>query len=192
LVHIGRAVPDEGFELYQPENEGEYFNSPPRNTMRFVSELGLWFAVPLRSSGYGVGVIAFCSPPSPIILAYLFGPRRTTIPSIGEVKSLRPSEAAVVCRVGDAGLRNGSWPMLGVDPGFDDAEWAVPRFVQIEPITGRALIVHYDQSNVAKEVSRHPTESAPVDLPRDGLLGYGAAEIRLTKVLEHSMLDSHR
>ena len=84
---------------------------------------GDWFAVPLPDGTWAVGRIARRG--GPILFGYFFGPRRRQVPTLTEVASLRPEDAAYVTRFGYLGLREGEWPILGAED-FDRSAWPMP------------------------------------------------------------------
>jgi hypothetical protein len=71
---------------------------------------GTWFAVPLRTSGFAVGMVARATPTGKVILCYLFGPRRDRVPTLTEPGTLLPSDAVRVLRLGDLSLVRGKRP----------------------------------------------------------------------------------
>jgi len=88
---------------------------------------GTWFAVPLRGGGYATGLVARHIPgEGKIVLAYFFGPKRQTIPSMEELEGLTPDMAIKVIRVGDLGLFEGSWPIVGDSPKWQRERWPMP------------------------------------------------------------------
>ena len=92
---------------------------------------GTWFAVPLRSGGFGVGVAARTTKKGPVILAYLFGPRRESVPTLPEVVGLNPSAAVKVARIGDLSLIKGEWPILGRSLKWQRDNWPVVQCVEL-------------------------------------------------------------
>jgi hypothetical protein len=142
---------------------------------------GTWFAVPLRDSGFGVGVVAR-STKQGCLLCYFFGPRRDLPPSISDVAALSASDAIMVQMVGDLGLIRGEWPILGEPPIWDRSKWPVPPFVRRDPILGQARRVQYSEHDLFTIIKEGP-EPNDSKLESDGSLGYGAAEILLTKRL---------
>lgn len=145
---------------------------------------GTWFAVPLRNGGFGVGVVARATRAGGVILVYLFGPRRKTVPSVSEVAALHPSSAAKVWRVGDLNLINGTWPIIGEARGWQRSLWAMPRFVRADELSRRAWSVQYADDDPNRVAFEEPIPFGKSDLDRDSVLGAGAAEIVLTKLLD--------
>lgn len=144
---------------------------------------GSWFAVPLKSGGYGVGVVARMAPAGKIIVAYLFGPRRDVLPSLGELALYRPGDAVRRVRTGDLGLLNGNWRVLGQAEFWDRQHWPMPAFIRRADALKRAWRATYSEADPAK-LERE--ESIPYDtegMESDSLYGYGATELLLTKLL---------
>ena len=91
--------------------------------MKLPYREGTWFGIPLRVEGFGVGLIARSTPSGKVILSYLFGPRRNSVPTLAEVEHLQPKDAVRVLRVGDLSLLTGSWPIIGQAPSWKRADW---------------------------------------------------------------------
>ena len=142
---------------------------------------GDWFAVPLRSSGYATGVVAR-SATGGILLGYFFGPCRVSIPPVNEVVQAAAKDAVLVERFGDLGIIQHEWPIIGPTPNWNRESWPVPHFVRKDRISGDLYVVEY--SDTLQELrSRKVSQSRAMALPEDGLAGYGAVEIQLTKLL---------
>lgn len=150
--------------------------------MKATIDEGTWFAVPLRSKGFAVGVVARTSPGGGIVLAYFFGKKWDRPPTLGEIKGLHPEEALRVLRVGDLGLIDRTWPVLGRDPDWRRGEWPVPPFARKDDLSRRAWRVHYSDRDANLVESETPI-SYDTNVERDAVLGAGAAEIVLTKLL---------
>lgn len=67
---------------------------------------GSLFAVPLRKGGYAAGLVARMAPQGKIILAYFFGRKFETVPSLSDISSMRAADSVKCLRVGDLGLMN--------------------------------------------------------------------------------------
>jgi hypothetical protein len=143
---------------------------------------GMWFAVPLRCGGYGIGLVARAK--KACILAYFFGPRRESVPTLDEVSVLKANSAVAVLRVGDLGLLNGEWPVIGETPSFKCSDWPMPIFIRREPVTFKNWLVHFSDTDPNKRIREVAAPNDRSDLPEDSLSGYGAAEIKLTKLLD--------
>jgi len=144
---------------------------------------GLWFAVPLRDSGFAVGVVARANP-NGVLLGYFFGPRRVEPPTLDQVSGLTTDQALWVSKFGYLGLRNGLWPVLGRLDNWRREDWPMPEFVRYEELTGRSFRVIYDDldpNKIVREVQVAP--GAAEQGPHDGSAGAGFVEIRLTNLL---------
>lgn len=157
--------------------------------MKQIVEEGTWFAVPLRSGGFGVGVVARTSVGGGVVLAYFFKKAWAGPPPIDEIATLEPKDAARVLRVGDLSLINGSWPVLGKVSGWHRDAWAVPMFVRRDDLSRRAWIVKYSDRDTNRVESEAVT-AYETGLDRDAVVGAGAAEIILTQLLSSEPLLS--
>jgi hypothetical protein len=143
------------------------------------------FGVPLRNGGFGVGVVARTIPGGKILLAYLFGPKLNKVPALDEVIGLRPQDAVQVVRVGDLSLMDSTWPIIGELHSWKRVEWPMPPFARIDDISKRAWQVEYADADVTKiesQAEMHYADARRLD--RDSVLGAGAAEITLTRLLD--------
>lgn len=146
-------------------------------------EEGTWFAVPLRDRrSYGVGVVARAFEGG-VLLCYFFGPRRNTVPSLDEVANLLPSDAIRVLQVGDLGILEGQWQIVGSSPEWERSEWPIPPFARYELLTDRVWKVSYSDTNPNQVVQEEQIDPKDVSFGRDALYGSEAAEIELTEAL---------
>jgi hypothetical protein len=142
---------------------------------------GTWFAVPLRKGGYGIGVVARAK--RTCVLAYFFGPRRESVPQFEEIAKLTAHSAVAKLRVGDLGLINGEWPVIGHSL-LKHTDWPVPVFVRRERFPPyKNWLVYYSDTDPNERINEVPESNDRPDLPADSLSGYGAAETKLTKLL---------
>ncbi len=145
---------------------------------------GSLFAVPLREGGYAVGVVARMAPAGRIILAYLFGPKRDAVPNLADVAQLQSKDAIKCLRIGDLGLMNGKWPVIGDSQYWKRHAWPVPSFVRRDDLSNRAWRVTYSDSDPDK-LEREESVTYEIDgLEENGLYGCGAAELLMTKLLK--------
>jgi hypothetical protein len=144
---------------------------------------GTWFAVPLNTGGYGVGVVARATKKGPVILVYLFGPKRDALPSLAEVAGLDPAAAVTVLRAGDLHLINGKWPILGRSPAWQRESWPMPPFTRSPPFLKHEYIVRYSDVDPGCEISETKVPLGTSTFDEDGSDGAGAVEIVLTKLL---------
>ncbi|HAT30122.1 MAG TPA: hypothetical protein DCW29_04510 [Janthinobacterium sp.] len=144
---------------------------------------GTWFAVPLRGGGYAAGVVARTAPTGRIILAYLFGPKYETRPTLAEVEHLQAKDALRHLRTGDLGLVNEHWRVIGHASSWDRGAWPMPSFIRRADLLKRAWRATYSEADPGK-LERE--ESVPYDTPdleSDSLYGYGATETLMSKLL---------
>ena len=131
---------------------------------------GMLFAVPLKSGGYGLCLVARHSR-SGVTVGYFYGPRTVEQPDIPE--SLDPQEAVLVQRFGDIPIVDDIWPCLGVAPFWDRDKWAGATFFRGDRHRGTGFLVYYDDSDPNEAIREVPVrDSGPVNLPADGLAGY--------------------
>lgn len=145
-------------------------------------EEGTWFAVPLNTSGFGIGLVARVSPKSGVVLAYLFGKKSESIPQMSSIVDLKASDALMVVRMGVLGLSKGEWPIIGEAVDWNRDLWPNRAFIRQDELSKRSWKVKYaddDQNKLIEEVSV-PFKSIDV-LDRDSLYGDGAAAIALTR-----------
>lgn len=145
---------------------------------------GTWFAVPLPSGGFASGVVARSTADGQVVLCYFFGPRRRALPRIADLESSRPSEAVVVLRVGDLGLINGEWRVIGNSSTWRRDEWPIPNFMRADPLSGRAWRVEYSDTDPNEVVREVPIARGGAELQRDSVSGYGAAARRVDALLQ--------
>lgn len=142
------------------------------------------FAVPLRSDGFAVGVVAR-SNPAGVLLGYFFGPKRSAVPTIAEMQGLSPEKATVIRKFGHLGLRGGKWPIIGRLPGWDRISWPMPAMIRYEELTGRTLRVYYDPDDPNRVLREEVVPPGVAEQgPKDGLAGAGFRETVLTRLLD--------
>ena len=143
---------------------------------------GTWFAVPLRSSGFGVGLVARMDGEGGVF-GYFFGPRRDAVPDIGSVENLMHEQAVWMCQFGDLGFLESKWPIIGQSKNWNRDEWPLPPFIRFDSISGEARMSVYsdDLEFLWEQVCDPKTVQWYAE---DGSSGYGAVEISLTRVLD--------
>lgn len=146
---------------------------------------GSVFLVPLRKGGYARGVIARSDPKGAVLLGYFFGPRLTSA-GAAVLDNLDPANAILRVRFGALGLRNGEWPILGMAPKWSRSEWPIPDFARRDPLRRmKSRRVRYSDDDPSHREAEYPIEDDS-GLATDSLSGYGAVEIKLTKLLEEA------
>lgn len=144
---------------------------------------GTWFAVPLRTGGYATGVVARMAPQGKIVLAYFFGPRRDAVPALPEIEGLRATDAIKCVRLGDLGMVNGEWPIVGTSSAWARIDWLMPSFFRRDPLSKHVWLVRYSDSDPSRVEQEILVSEDVADLEEDSLCGYGSVEIKLTKLL---------
>ncbi len=144
---------------------------------------GDWVAVPLRSGGYAVGLVARADGRGGAV-GYFFGPRLKTPPSPGSLDRLRPGDAILIEIFGDLGLMEGEWPVIGPHSKWIREHWPLPAFGRIDEFAGTALRIEYDEVTLEEVGNKPISVQEASQLPRDGLAGSGDVEIRLTKMID--------
>lgn len=144
---------------------------------------GDWFSVPLRTGGFGLGLVARASS-SGILLGYFFGVRSSEQPSSEDCVGLTQADAILVARFGDLGLKQGDWRVIGPAREWERRKWPVPIFMRAEQLSGRTYEVFYDDNDPGLLLGERlvPSNAPDRGLP-DGLLGAGAVEKALTRLL---------
>ena len=151
--------------------------------MKLAYKEGTWFAVPLRSDGFALGVVARATKKGRVLLGYFFGPCRHSIPHVSELSSLCPDEAVLVVRFGDLALINKEWPIIGSSTPWNRRCWQMPSFIRTDDMSGRAWEVTYSDDDPSRVVTETLITNGASDLKRDAVLGAGAVEIVLTREL---------
>jgi hypothetical protein len=144
---------------------------------------GTWFAVPLRSSGYAVGVVSRMTGGGGVF-GYFFGPKRAAVPNLEQVSNLSPQEAFWLAQFGDLGLLKGKWPIIGRTKDWRRELWPLPPFIRLDLTDPRrAVKVIYSDDNLERLDEETCDPALAKIYPEDGLSGAGAVEIWLTKIL---------
>ena len=143
---------------------------------------GTWFAVPLRSEGYALGVVARLDGGG-TIFGYFFGPQHESVPTQEVTKNLRPDDAVYSCQFGDLGLIEKSWFIIGESAEWCREAWPLPPFIRADIDDGIAWKVVYSDDNL-ELVSEERCDLALAEIyPKDSLAGSGFVELRLTRKL---------
>lgn len=151
--------------------------------MKLPYSEGSVFAVPLRSGGFGIGVVArVAADDSGGVLGYFFGPKYGTVPTLEAVSFLSPRQALRAVRFGDPFLVNGKWPVIGSVKNWNRDAWPMPDFVRRDELTKQAWRVRYSEDNLTQALSETP-EPYDSALERDAVFGAGAVELMLTRLL---------
>jgi hypothetical protein len=143
---------------------------------------GTWFAVPLETGGYGVGIVARMDGKGGIF-AYFFGPKLAAVPALAAVRPKRKSEAVWLCQLGDLGFLEGNWAVIGKCGDWRREEWPLPPFIHVDVVSGETRMRRYTDDLRASSDEPCSADLA-AEYPRDGVFGYRAAESRFTRILD--------
>lgn len=143
---------------------------------------GTCFFVPLRDSGFARGIVARLSGKGKIF-AFFFSPRleRSEAPFHG----VRKQDSVLSGFCGDLGLLNEEWPIAVEAAVWDRVNWPLPALYREDEYEKRAWLSYYNDRNldfIREEPSPFRGDYFE-DYPYDRVMGYGAVEIRLTKLL---------
>jgi hypothetical protein len=143
---------------------------------------GTVFAIPLETSGYGIGVVARMAGDGRTF-GYFFGPRRESIPNLDAVKGLNARDALWASRFGDLGLLDKEWPVIGEIESWSRESWPLPPFVEDGEYSGKARKIVYSEN--LQLISHQPCDPALAkSFPSDESWGAGAVECELTQMLD--------
>lgn len=141
---------------------------------------GTCFVFPLRDVGCARGVIARMDGRGRIF-CYFFSPRLSSIEA-ARIDDLRPQKAILMGEVGDLGLLEGTWIVIGQVALWNREEWPVPPLIRFDKKADRAWLSHYDDKlHCIRDEEVDP--SLIGQYPEDGTMGYVAAEIAVTRLL---------
>ena len=143
---------------------------------------GTCFFVPLRNGGYARGVVSRLDGEGGIF-AYFFGPKLAQ-PECSFV-DVHAQEALLSGGCGDLGLLKGEWPLAGQLKDWNRNDWPLPALNREDVEAKKSWISYYDNDNLkfVREESVEFGQERCKRHPYDRLMGYGAAEIRMTKLL---------
>lgn len=143
---------------------------------------GECIAVPLRNGGFARGIIARLDGKG-LAFGYFFGPKFDEVQHI-ECSGLSPRDAILIGLFGDLGLLRGDWRVVGRVPEWNREEWPFPPLARVDEKANKAWLSYYDEESlsVLEEIPISPTVAEKY--PYDRTMGFGAVEIRLTKLLE--------
>jgi hypothetical protein len=99
-------------------------------------------------------------------------------------QGLNTSDAVLIARFGDLGLLRGGWPIIGRQADWNPEEWSVPLFGKVDHVDKtRAWCVEYSDPTLEWVRDIPATPQRVAHLPEDGVDGYLAIEIVLTRLL---------
>src|SRR6266478_6227103 len=147
--------------------------------------LGIWFAVPLSSSTYGIGIITRLSRNGLIGFGYFFGPKRESVPKLEDLKRLKAHEAICCAQFGALGLIKKRWPIIGEAGDWRCEEWPLPPLIRVDdeddPKTRAWKVLYSDNLEILQDEPCDPALAKKY--PPETLYGAGALENELNELL---------
>lgn len=117
------------------------------------------------------------------LFAYFFGPRSETLEEL-HCSDMVPDRAILRGLCGDLGIIKGEWHLVGSLPDWDRSRWPMPlMFRGDESPNGKCWLSRYDDDTLNFVEEMPASRDLEDQYPYDRLMGYGAVEIRLTKIL---------
>jgi hypothetical protein len=135
------------------------------------------FVIPLRTKGYGLGLIARKN--KDILLGYFFDIKYDQIPLTFDSSILDEKKKIILIRqFGALGIKKGDWQIIGRVEVWERADWPVPKFFRhTSPLKPFLITYNDDLEPIAEE---NCIESQREFFPKDGIAGYGLIELILT------------
>jgi hypothetical protein len=144
------------------------------------------FIFPLRTEGYSAGIIARHH--KGCILGYFINKKYKFVPNIESVKEeFEKREIIFVKRFSEMGLKKQEWVVIGCLEDFKLEDWINPEFKREVTLLEKTFFaVQYGETlDTGSETKRKITEEESLNMPEDGLAGYGFIELKMTKLLEN-------
>jgi hypothetical protein len=154
----------------------------PRKKLNYTE--GTCFLVPLRKGGYARGVVARLNGKG-VVFGYFFGPKLEKTENGVVDATLNAQNAIFIGQFGHLGFLKGEWPIIGKIEPWIRADWPLPPLFRADERAQVGFISYYDEDSLRclREQKIKLGEVDTSKFPEDSLLGYGAAEIHLTKLL---------
>jgi len=138
--------------------------------------------VPLRSSGFGLCLVARCRRGGNL-LGYFFGPRFASVPLAADILR-RPEDALLITWFGPLGIKTGTWKLIGCTPAWRESSWPIPVFGKVDLLNpDLAWSIEVDEKGREVNAIRVAPAIAKELFPYV-LSGHGSAEIKLTKKID--------
>ena len=124
------------------------------------------FVFPLRSDGYGVGLITrISSDKHRIPLGYFFKHKYVLIPTMIDFDLIKKNKTILIRKFGIQGIRNGTWHIINRLADFNRTDWPIPVFLRhTEPFPPR--LIQYDDNLDEIEDRKAPPTLMPIVIIR--------------------------
>jgi len=162
--------------------EGQWENAVKKPEKYIKYREGDWFGVPLKTGGWGIGIIVRKGR-GHSILAYFFGPPRRELPQDTQVLDhLHHSQAVYRARPGIVGLRMGTWPILGRHENGSRDLFPNPWFGWVDAGGTHAMRERYND-DVSDSIREPCSIEEAFELPEECIPGNEAVEWILAEIL---------
>ena len=154
----------------------------PKKKLNYTE--GTCFLVPLRKGGYARGVVARMNGKGKVF-GYFWGPKFDKAEDGVVDVTLTAQSAIFVGKFGDLGFLKEEWPIIGKIEPWIRTDWPLPPLLRTDERAQIGFISYYDDNNL-RCLREEKVKLGEVDaskFPEDSLLGYGAVEIHLAKLL---------
>jgi len=141
------------------------------------------FAMPLRTGGFALGLVARKPRSGNVLFGYFWGPARPSIPDPKDLPQLSVKNAMFGKMFSDIGLIKKKWMVIAHLPDWERPHWPMPKFLRKSPLSKRAWLVTYADDDPGHVINEEPCEYDVTGYERDELLGSDAAEALLTHLL---------
>ncbi|WP_425459335.1 hypothetical protein [Gryllotalpicola protaetiae] len=119
-----------------------------------------------------------------VLAGHFFGPRRAKVPDLLDLSTLSPEDALLIGHFGSLGVETGSWPVLGVLPGWDRDLWRMPPLYRYQEINDAAYRVEYDDLDPSRRLNEvRVSVNEAIGRPRASLMGDVFAQNRLERIM---------
>jgi hypothetical protein len=147
---------------------------------------GQWFAVPIASDEYAVGLVARAQRRGDTLFGYFFGPLRREPAKLEETSQYKAADAVLIARFRHDALVSGQWPLIASATDWNRSEWPMPEFHVpfTYEATGESWAVMYADDDPDRSVRRRRISvEEEADYPADGELAPAHVERMLAEEL---------
>jgi hypothetical protein len=164
--------------------------APKLTSMMGRPREGDWFAVPVGSEGYVLGLVARAARRGEALFGYFFGPLQERMPSVVNASEYSPTDALLVTRFYNTALVSGQWQIVARSDNWDRGDWPFPQFhiPKSSALAGESFVVAYSEENPETFVGQRTIETSEERLypPDEGIFPPSHVERRLEALLNVS------
>jgi Immunity protein 26 len=150
-------------------------------------EEGDCFKVNLPKNKSAIGLVARGNSKKGGMLAYFYLDEFVNENLDESIDNLKASDSIAIWKVGDLGMINGEWKVIGKRSKWDRNDFPMPKCVREDVFQpGWGWIVQYSEDDMLESTSetRIELKENMEDFIRDGILGYGLAEELLSDIVD--------